>query len=125
MKENYLIDEQYLSSKGLNLEDYLVDGTLAYAIINIGLDLLIDRMCQIGNQFHSEHDIEEYLEKNDERTPQEKQDAFFKAQYRIIYNLVFTAETNPVDQYVDGILVYQLGCKIHGFQKGLYYKVNQ
>lgn len=125
MKSEYLVDEQYLADKGLILEDYLCDSTYINAVIQIALMLLTDRMCQIGNQFHSQKQIEDYLGINDERTTQEKVWAFKEAQYKVIYNLVFTAETNPVDQYVDGILVYQLGCVIHGFQKGFYYKVNQ
>ena len=82
-------------------------------------------MCQIGDQFHSEQDIEDYLGHDDEvRTSVQKIETFFKAQYRVIYNLIFQNETSPVDQFVDGILVYQLGCKINGFQKGLFYKNN-
>ena len=124
MKYNYIVTNEYLTEKGLDLNDYALEGTFINAIINKGLDILINRMCQLCDDFHSEQDIEEYLSIDDEkRTKEEKLNAFFKAQYQVIYNLIFTAEDNPVDQYVDGVLVFQLGCKINGFQKGLYYGV--
>ena len=125
MNENYVVTNEYLADKGLDLNDYALEGVLITPIIQLGLDLLVNRMCQIGDQFHSEQDIENYLGHDDSvRTSVQKVDTFLKAQYRVIYNLIFQNETNPVDQFVDGILVHQLGCKINGFQKGLHYKNN-
>ena len=125
MNENYVVTNEYLADKGLDLNDYALEGVLITPIIQLGLDLLVNRMCQIGDQFHSELDIENYLGHDDSvRTSVQKIDTFLKAQYRVIYNLIFQNETNPVDQFVDGILVHQLGCKINGFQKGLHYKNN-
>lgn len=125
MKVDYVVTNEYLAEKGLDLNEYALEGTFINAIIQRGLGILVNRMCQVGNQFHSEKEIEEYLGVDDEiRTAQDKQQAFLEAQYVVIYNLIFQNETSPVDQYVDGILVFQLGCKIHGFQKGLYYKNN-
>ncbi len=124
MEQNYKIDNNYLAQRGLDLNEYALSGTMIPAIIDRGYDILINRMCQIGDQFGSEQKIIEYLGINDKRTSQEKISAFQKAQYNIIYNLIFQNETNPVDRYVDGILVFQLGCKINGFQKGIYYKTN-
>ena len=125
MKKEYIVDNDYLSQKGLDLNDYALEGTMIPSIINKALSILVNRMCQIGNQFHSEREIDEYLgHDDDQRTSQDKIGAFKEAQYLIIYNFVFQNETNPVDQYVDGILVFQLGCKIHGFQKGLFYRNN-
>lgn len=125
MKKEYIVDNDYLSQKGLDLNDYALEGTMIPSIINKALSILVNRMCQIGNQFHSEREIDEYLgHDDDQRTSQDKINAFKEAQYLIIYNFVFQNETNPVDQYVDGILVFQLGCKIHGFQKGLFYRNN-
>ena len=50
-------------------------------------------------------------------------DTFKKLQYNVIYNLIFTATDDPVDIYVDTIIVHELGWgKINGFQKGIYYK---
>ena len=122
MEQNYKIDNNYLAQRGLDLNEYALSGTMIPAIIDRGYDILINRMCQIGDQFGSEQKIIEYLGINDKRTSEEKISAFQKAQYNIIYNLIFQNETNPVDRYVDGILVFQLGCKINGFQKGIYYK---
>ena len=125
MEKEYIVDNKYMSSKGLNLNDYALDGTVVPAIIERGLGILVNRMCQVGDQFKSEKTIETYLSTDDkERTSAEKISAFKNAQFNVIYNLIFQNETNPVDKYVDGILVFQLGCKINGFQKGIYYKTN-
>ena len=125
MNNDYVITNDYLADNGLDLNDYALEGVYITPIINLGLDLLVNRMCQIGDQFHSEQDIENYLGLDDSvRTSVQKVETFKKAQYRVIYNLIFQNETSPVDQFVDGILVHQLGCKINGFQKGLHYKNN-
>jgi len=125
MREDYVVTNEYLASRGLDLNEYALEGVYITPIINLGLDLLINRMCQIGDQFHSENDVEFYLGHDDGvRTSEQKVQTFIQAQYRIIYNLIFQNETSPVDQFVDGILVHQLGCKINGFQKGLFYKNN-
>ena len=125
MKVDFVVTNEYLAEKGLDLNEYALEGTLINAIIQRGLGILVNRMCQIGNQFHSEDDIEKYLGLDDElRTSVQKVSAFFEAQYVVIYNLIFQNETSPIDQYVDGILAFQLGCKINGFQKGLYYRHN-
>ena len=125
MNNDYVITNDYLADNGLDLNDYALEGVYITPIINLGLDLLVNRMCQIGDQFHSEQDIETYLGQDDSvRTSVQKVATFKKAQYRVIYNLIFQNETSPVDQFVDGILVHQLGCKINGFQKGLHYKNN-
>ena len=125
MEQKYKVDNKYLAQMGLDLNEYALDGTFIPAIINKGYGILINRMCQIGDQFNSEQKIVTYLENSDsERTSEEKISAFKDAQYNVIYNLVFQNETNPVDRYVDGILAFQLGCKINGFQKGIYYKTN-
>ena len=52
-------------------------------------------------------------------------DSFKKLQFRIMWNLIFTATDDPVDLYVDSIIVHELGWgKINGIQKGLFYKNN-
>lgn len=119
MKHELIVTNEYLAEKGLDLNEYALEGTLIPAIIHRGLGILVNRMCQIGDQFHGEKDIEDFIG-NDTN----KISAFYEAQYNVIYNLIFQNETNPVDQYVDGILVFQLGCKINGFQKGLFYRNN-
>lgn len=121
MKREYKVDNEYLTDKGLNLNDYALDGTLIPAIINIGLDLLVTRICHLDDNLNSENDIEKDLDSHPE-----KLGAFFKAQYRVIYNMIFQAETSPVDPFVDDIICHELGWgKINGFQKGLYYKHNK
>lgn len=123
MKLEYRITNEELAENGLDLNDYAIDGTYINAIINKGMKIVVARMCEIGDQFQSEKNIEDYLSVDDDiRTAEEKQDAFIEAQYNVIYNLVMAAETNPVDSMVDSILSKQLGCKINGFQKGLYYE---
>jgi len=118
MKQEYIVTDEYLIEKGLNLNDYALEGTLINAIINLGLDLAVSRCCELNDDFKGERSIEQALD-ND----QDLVDAFFKLQYRIIYNLIFQNETSPIDQFVDTIIVHELGWgKINGFQKGLYYK---
>ena len=120
MKQEYIVTNEYLSERGLNLNDYVLEGTLVNAVINLGLDLLVSRICYLDDNKKGEHDIELALD-NDE----EKVKAFYKLQYRVIYNLIFQNETSPVDQFIDTIIVYELGWgKINGFQKGIYYKHN-
>ena len=119
MKDEYIVDNDYMSQKGVNLNDYALEGTLIPAIINIGLDLLITRICYLDDSIkNGEMGVEEYLDKNPQRIG-----AFKKAQYRIIYNLLFTNETSPTDAYIDNIIVFEIGLgKINGWQKGIYYR---
>lgn len=120
MNEKYIVTNDYLSQKGLDLNDYALEGTLIPAILNIGLDLLVTRICYLNDSITGEHDIETLLG-ND----QNKINTFFKAQYRVIYNLIFQNETSPVDPFIDNIIVHELGWgKINGWQKGIYFKQN-
>ena len=120
MNENYIVTNEYLSQRGLDLNDYAIDGTMIDAIINLALDLLVTRICYLDDNIKGEQDIETRLG-NDEQ----KINTFFKAQYRVIYSLIFQNETSPIDQLLDDIIVYELGWgKINGFQKGLYYRTN-
>lgn len=125
MNANYIITNEELAEQGLNLNDYVVEGTFINAIINKGLYIVLDRMCAIGDQFKGYNAIEEYLSMSDKNySSVDKISAFKHVQYLVIYNLIFTNESEPVDRYVDSVLVFQLGCKINGFQKGLHYKNN-
>lgn len=120
MKQEYIVTNEYLSERGLNLNDYVLEGILVNAVINLGLDLLVSRICYLDDDKKGEHDIELVLD-NDPN----KVNTFYKAQYRVIYGLIFQGETNPVDSLVDSIIVHELGWgKINGFQKGIYYKHN-
>ena len=118
MKTEYIVTNEYLSQKGLDLNDYALEGTLINAIINIALDLLVTRTCYLDDSKKGEKAIEEYLD-----THEDKVNAWFKAQYRVIYNLIFQNETSPLDPMLDNIIVFEIGLgKINGFQKGIYFK---
>ena len=118
MNEKYIVTDEYLKEKGLDLNDYALDGTYIPAIKNIGLDILVSRICYLDDDLNGEISIEERLG-NDEN----KINTFFKAQYRVIYNLIFQNETNPLDPLVDNIVVHELKWgKINGWQKGIYYR---
>ena len=119
MKNEYIITNEELAVKGLDLNEYALDGVFIPAIINIGLDIAITRICYLNDSFkNGEDSVEEELDKNPQKVK-----AFKKLQFRLIWNLVFTAETEPVDKYIDDIIVHELGWgKINGIQKGLWYK---
>ena len=120
MKKEYVITTEELAEKGLNLHDYASDESYIPAIINVGLDIAVDRICELNDNFQYESDIETDIDKNPKKVA-----PFKKLQYRIIYNLIFQAETGPTDQFVDTIIAQQLRWgKINGFQKGLFYRYN-
>lgn len=116
MKSNYIITEEELTLKGLNLNDYALDGTLIPVIINIGLDLAITRISALNDDVKGEVNIENWLDKN-----ADKLSAFKKLQHRIIYNLIFQNETSPTDKFVDDIIVHELRLgRINGTQFGIF-----
>lgn len=119
MKSEYIVTNEYLTTKGLDLNNYALDGTLIPAIISIALDdILITRICYLDDDIKGEQDIEKYLDEH-----QDKVQDFLIAQYRTIYGLIFQAEESPIDTYLDNIIVFRLGLgKINGIQKGLYYR---
>ena len=119
MKEEYVITNEELAVKGLNLNDYVLEGTLVPSIIYIALDICVDRICTLCDNLSSEEEIEKKLDEN-----QDKVSIFKKLQYRCIYNLVFMAETEPTDAYFDNIISQQLKFgKINSIQKGYYHKL--
>ena len=118
MKNNYIITEEELAQRGLNLNDYALNGELIPAIIQIGLDVAITRCCYLNDNFKGEDSVELALDEN-----QSLVSSFKKLQYRIIFNLIFMGQDDPVDLYVDTIIAHELGWgKINGFQKGIFYK---
>lgn len=133
MKEEYIITQEELALKGLQLSDYTIDDVFNNAIIELGLDICVDRICELCDNIRFESDIEEKFEtiekdenNNDVIVVDEKLvKVFKKLQYRVIYNLIFTTEDSPIDQSIDSIISHQLNIgKINGFQKGLYYRHN-
>jgi hypothetical protein len=118
MNEKYIVTNEYLSQRGLDLNEYALDGTFINAIINLALDLLVTRICYLDDSKSNESDIEKDL--GDDA---QKINTFFKAQYRVIYNLIFQNETSPTDPFIDNIIAHELCMgKINGFQKGIYYR---
>ena len=119
MKSEYIVTNEYLSqTKGLDLNDYALEGTLISAIINIALDICVDRICKLCDNITYEEDIEEQLGNDEKRIR-----AFKKLQYRCIYNLIFMSETEPTDSYFDDIISQQLKFgKINSIQKGYFHK---
>ena len=121
MNTKYIVDNEYLRERGLDLNDYALDGAFLNAIIQMGLDLLVTRICYLNDSIKGEYDIEKLL--GDDA---QKINTFFKAQYRIIYNMIFQNETSPVDPFIDNIIAHELEmAKINGWQKGIYFKQNQ
>jgi hypothetical protein len=120
MKKDYVITNEETTEKGLDLNEYALDGTLIPAIINRALDICVTRICYLNDDFTGKGElaIEEELEKDAHKTP-----IFKKLQYQVLYNLIFTSEDSPTDLYVDSIISHELGwAKINGFQKGIYHK---
>ena len=118
MKEKYVVSNEYLAQRGLDLNDYALDGIMINAIIQLALDLLVTRICYLDDSKNGDKDIETDLDNNPSKVP-----TFFKAQYRVIYNLIFQNETSPTDAFIDNIIAHELGWgKINGWQKGIYYK---
>lgn len=116
MKKEYIVENNYLKEKGLDLNGYALDGTYIPAIINLGLDLAITRCSALNDDVKGEKNIEKWLDNN-----QDKLGAFKKLQYRIIYNLIFQGETSPTDKFVDDIIVHELRLgRINGTQYGIF-----
>ena len=103
MKNEYVVDNNYLAEKGLDLNDYALDGDMIPAIINDGLDLCITRISSLNDDVKGESSIEKFLDNHPEKV-----DSFKKLQKRVIYNLIFMAETSPTDKFVDDIIVHEL-----------------
>lgn len=118
MKQEYVISNEELANKGLDLNDYALESTMINAIINIALDICVDRICKLCDNISCEEDIEAKLG-ND----LSKINTFKKLQYRCIHNLIFTSETGPDDSYFDDIISQQLKFgKINSIQKGYFHR---
>ena len=118
MEREYIITNQELAERGLNLNDYALTGDLVPAIISRGLDICVSRCCFLNDDFKGAKSVEEALDSDPSKV-----ESFKKLQFNILWNLVFTATDDPVDLYIDTIIVHELGWgKINGFQKGVHYK---
>lgn len=120
MKKEYIITNEELCDKGLDLNDYAIDGNLINAIINRGLDICVSRCCYLNDNIKGEKGIETELDNNQDLVA-----TFKKLQFSVLWNLIFMGEEAPIDIYTDTIITHELGFgKINGIQKGLYYKNN-
>ena len=118
MKQDYIVTNEELAEKGLDLNEYALRGDLVPALINRGLDICVSRCCYLNDEFKGEKSVEQALDLD-----LDKVSAFKKLQFNILWNLIFAATDDPVDLYIDTIIVHELGWgKINGFQKGLWYK---
>ena len=118
MKQEYIITTQELAEKGLNLYDYALTGDVIPALINRALDISVSRCCYLNDNFKGEKSIEQAIDQNTDLIS-----SFKKLQFNVLWNLIFTATDDPVDLYIDTIIVHELGWgKINGIQKGLWYK---
>ena len=116
MNTNYVVDNTYLAQRGLDLNDYALDGTFIPAIIQLGLDLAITRISYLNDEVKGETEVETFLDKNPNKV-----ETFKKLQYRVIYNLIYQAETSPTDKFVDDIIVHELKVgKINSTQYGYF-----
>lgn len=120
MKPEYVITEEEIRQRGLDLNEYALDGTYIPALINRALEISVTRCCYNFDNIESEEDIEKLLDELPKKVG-----AFKKLQYNILWNLIFTATDDPVDVYIDTIIAHELNLgKINGVQKGIYYKHN-
>ena len=118
MKKEYVITNEELAQRGLNLNDYALTGDFVYAIIYNGLDICVTRCCTLFDNIGSEQELEQALDLHPEKV-----ESFKKLQRNVIRNLVFTASSDPVDVYIDSIISQEINLgKINGIQKGLHYK---
>lgn len=118
MKNEYIITEQYLLEKGLDLNAYAMSTDVIPALINKALDISITRCFYNFDNIHYESDIEDALDNDPKKVP-----AFKKLQYNVLYNLIFTTTDDPIDEYIDTIICFELNLgKINSVQKGLWYK---
>ena len=116
MKKEYIVTNEELKERALDLNDYALEGTLVPAIIFLGLDLAVTRISTLNDDVKGETNIEHWLDNN-----QDKVSAFKKLQYRIIYNLIFENQTAPTDKFVDDIVIHEMKIgRINGTQYGYY-----
>lgn len=116
MENSYIITTSELQEKGIDLNQYVIDGNMIPAFINLGLDMAITRILELNDDFIYEEDIENALINKPKLVK-----PFKKLQHRVIYNLLFLGDNDPLDKSVDSIICWDLKWgKINGFQKSIY-----
>lgn len=113
MNSDYIITNDELMEKGIDLTQYAVDTTYVSPIINQALDLAITRILFLNDNFEYESDIESALDNNSDLV-----DAFKKLQKQVIYNLLFLGDSDTIDRQVDNIIGGDLKWgKVNAYQK--------
>ena len=114
MNKDYIITNEELTEEyGLNLNDYAINGTMINAIIKIAFGLGVTEILKLNDNFSYEEDIELALVAEPKLVQ-----PFKKLQHRIIYNLIFVGDKDPLDKSVDDIICGDLRWgKVNGFQK--------
>ena len=127
MKAEYIINELECANKGLTLNDYALTSEFIPALITRALDIATTRCCTLNDNFDKgAKSVEQALDQDVANgNDMGLVESFKKLQFQVLYNLIFTATDDPVDQYIDSIIVFELHWgKINGIQKGLFYKNN-
>ena len=113
MKDEYIITNDELAEKGMDLTQYALDTTYVAPIIDKALDLAISEVLFLNDDFSYEEDIEKALDEN-----QQLVKPFKKLQKQIIYNLLFLGDDNPIDGTVHKIIGADLRWgKVNSYQK--------
>lgn len=113
MKEEYIITNDELSEKGIDLTQYALDTTYVAPIIDKALELAITEVLFLNDDFSYEEDIESALDSNEKLVK-----PFKKLQKQIIYNLLFLGDSDPIDSTVHKIIGADLKWgKVNSFQK--------
>lgn len=116
MKEEYIITNDELLERGIDLQDSVVDPIYVNAVKWTALDLVITRILRLNDNLMYASDIEKYLDDKPQMVY-----AFKKLQARAIYNLIYCGDNDPIDKSVEDIITgdLKLGA-INGFQKRVY-----
>lgn len=116
MKEEYIITSDELKTNyGLDLEAYALDSSFCELIIKLALGKLITRILYLNDNLRYEKEIEKSLDDNEDLV-----NPFKKAQFQVIYNLVFLGDNDPINAEVDNIICCDLRFgKINGWQKNI------
>ena len=79
MKQEFIITNEELAQKGLDLNDYALNGDLIPALINRALDISITRCCYLNDSFLGEQSIEQALDEKPKLVS-----SFKKLQFNVI-----------------------------------------
>ena len=118
MKKEYIITNEELTAREINLEEYAVDSAQANSIILDMLDDCVTLCCTMNDDFKKgELSIEEALDKEPYKVS-----IFKKLQYQMLRTELDRPTENVFEDIrLQRIISHELGWgKINGFQKGVY-----